>query len=137
MITGFTGIIAFGVLGATRSIPAALITHGVLLLGFVVWVIRRSGSVTDWLNMRNEPVFSVRPSIIVLIGAAFVVAGVWIATMIESGSGPRSMTRVDQIYFGSIFACIGGGMIPTAISAWLSEQKSGRTSRGRQPRQRC
>lgn len=128
MITAFTGIIAFLVLGVTRSIPAALITHGVLLLIVVVFSIRRNGSVVKW----EKPRFFVPPSIIVLIGATFVVAGACIATLIEPGSDPSSMTRVDQIYFGSIFACVGGGMILTAISAWLSKEKSGRTRRGRQ-----
>jgi hypothetical protein len=130
MIGGFLGIISFGVLGVTRSMPAALITHGVLFVTFVAFSIRRSGGLSGWLNMKVKDLYSVHYSIIILIGLAFVIGGVCIAALIEPGSQPNSMTKFDQIYFGIIFASIGGGLIPIAVADWMScSLTRGRTRR--------
>ena len=127
MIGGFLGVIAFGVLGFTRSVPAALITHGVLFLTFVAFSIQRSGGVSEWRNMRVNGFYSVHYSIIILIGVVLVIGGVFIATLVEPGREPNSMTKVDQIYFGIVIGCIGGGLIPIAVGDLLSSNQTGRT----------
>ena len=131
VIGGFLGIIAFGVLGATRSIPAALITHGVLFLMFVAFSIKRSGGLSNWRNMKVDALYSVHYSIIILIGLVFLIGGACIATFVEPGSEPNSMTKLDQIYFGTIIASIGGGLIPIVVADWMSKSRTrSRTRRG-------
>ena len=129
MIAGFLGVIAFGVLGATRSIPIAVITHGALFLGFIAFSLRRSESFSEWRSMKIDAIYSVHYSIIILVGLVFVTAGLYIATLVEPGSEPNSMTKTDQIYFGAIIACIGGGLIPISIADWLSQNQKSRTRR--------
>lgn len=120
---GFLGIIAFGVLGVTRSLPAALVTHGILFLIFVAFSIQRSGGVTEWRNLKVKAHYSVHHSIIILLGLAFVIGGICIATLVEPGGEPNAMTRSEQIYFGAIFAFIGGGLIPMAAADWMSSNR--------------
>lgn len=129
MIGGFLGIIAFGVLGATRNMPAALITHGVLFLTFVAFSIKRSGGLSKWWNMKVDVLCSVHFSFIILIGFLFVIGGACIATLMEPGSEPNSMTKLDQVYFGTIIASIGGGMIPIAVADWMSKRHTRRLRR--------
>ena len=124
MIAGFLGIIAFGVLGVTRSMPAALITHGMLFLAFVAFSICKSGGLSQWRNMKVDAIYSVHFSIIILLGLVFVIGGVFIAFLVEAGSASNSMTRLDQIYFGAIIASIGGGVIPIAIADWHSNNQT-------------
>ena len=131
MIGGLLGIIAFGVLGVTRSMPAALITHGILFVTFVIFSIQRSGGLTEWRNIKVESLYSVHFSIIILIGLVFVIGGACIAILVEPGSEPNSMTKLDQIYFGTIFASIGGGLIPIAVADWMSNSQT--RSRTRRP----
>ena len=42
MIAGFLGVIAIGILGATRSIPFALSVHVILFLGVLAYSIAKS-----------------------------------------------------------------------------------------------
>jgi hypothetical protein len=120
MTGGFLGIIAFGVLGVTRSMPAALFTHALLFLSFIAFSLKRSGGLMAWRNMKMQAIYSVHFSIIILIGLVFVIGGACIAMLIEPGGDPNSMTRFEQIYFGLIIASIGGGVIPISISDWIS-----------------
>ena len=131
MISGFLGIIALGVLGATRSMPATLITHGLLFLTFVAFSIQRSGGLSKWRSMKVNALNSVHFSIIILVGFVFVIGGACIATLVEPGSGPNSMTKLDQIYFGIVIASIGGGVIPIAIADWMSNSPIKRRPRRR------
>ena len=124
LIGGFIGVIAFGVLGATRSMPAALITHGLLFVAFVAFSIRRSGGLSKWRKTKVDSFYSVHHSMIILIGLVFVISGTCVATLVEPGTEPNSMTKADQIYFGVIFAAIGGGLIPIATSDWISDHQT-------------
>lgn len=130
MIAGFLGIIAFGVLGATRSLPAALTIHGLLFLSFVAFSIFKSGGLSRWRSVKVDGFYSVHFSVIILIGLVFVAGGASIAFFVDPGSAPNSMTKLDQIYFGAIIASIGGGVIPIAVADWHSNNQTRcRTSR--------
>ena len=131
MIYGLLGIITLGVLGVTRSMPAALLTHGALFLTFVAFSIRRSGGLPKWRNMKFAPLYSVHFSIIILIGLVFVTGGVCIATLVKPGREPTAMTQCNQIYFGTIIAAIGGGLVPIAIADWMSDSAPGSRARRR------
>ncbi len=120
-IGGFLGIIAFGVLSVTRDLTTAIVTHAILFAVFLLLSLKRSGSLRNWVHMSIDAEYSLPYFVVAAVGLAFVTVGSYIAIFVEPGRDPDSMNKAQQIYFGVVFASIGGGIIPIAVSDWITD----------------
>ena len=117
---GFLGLLALGVLSATRDLAAALTTHAILFAVFLHFSLWRRGRLRGWLHMRTGAGNSLTHLVVAAMGLTFLIAGSHIAICAHSGTDPNSMDKAQQIYFGLIFASIGGGIFPIAVSDWIA-----------------
>jgi uncharacterized membrane protein len=74
--------------------------------------------------MKVNAFYSLHFSIIILVGLVFVGGGAFIAFLLNPGSSPNSMTKLDHIYLGAIIAAIGGGVIPIVVADWHSNNQA-------------
>ncbi|GAB4157468.1 MAG: hypothetical protein Tsb009_34540 [Planctomycetaceae bacterium] len=106
-VTGFMGVPAMGVLYLVRSIPVVLITHFLLVLTCAYFLAKQHGGFSNWRRIKIHSINSIHPSVIILVGLLFVAGGLNISLTFQAGGKPNSMTREEQIYFGSTIICNG------------------------------
>ena len=126
LLAGFSGILAFGVLGASRSLPIALVTHGSLVaLALVLWI-KKTGSIALWWRQRIKADYFVHPSVVTAIGIFFGFGGVALIVFGNPSEGPDAMNRPAIVYFGILFLFLGIGVSSIAGMDWLE-------AKGRKP----
>jgi len=122
LLAGFSGILAFGTLGASRSLPIALTVHAALLVSVLVFWIKKAGSLGAWCGQRVQGEYSVHPSLATAMGFVFGLGGVAIMFLGTPSTDTNGMDRGDIVYFGTLFLFLGSGLSIICGSHWNESQ---------------
>ncbi|MEP4077018.1 hypothetical protein [Haloferula sp.] len=124
LISGFTGVIAFAVLGLTKILPLALCIHGVLFASALFYATKLPNGIRNLTHTNCEPLSKIKYLASICGGFFFLISGAYIATIIEPGDQPNAMSQSDQVYFGALFMLAGAGVCLIQVHRWIDQVRS-------------
>jgi len=119
LLAAFSGILGFGILGVSCSMPVALTAHAALIVLVVAFWIKKAGSLAAWYCQRVEGIYAVHPFIVTVIGFIFGLGGVAIMFFGKPSTGSNPMDREAIVYFGTILLLLGSGVSTVSSADWI------------------